>query len=285
MKKRIATLIIVLTIVSVLFFLINEKGFIAAKMQGYKALKAFAYVKGSELTPEFNIYETENFIIKYTDKDEDVVRDIGRIFEKSYKVVGMHYDYYPKDKTMVFVYSDQESMWNYQHSVKGQAVMGLYNLGVIHVLSPKAYLNQIQINTKDFEVNGPILHEYVHKVIDDRSGGNVELWLTEGLALYEEYAVDGVEWAEGFTYERCYTSNELRSGFMELDEIQAYRQSYDIVGRLVEQYGRKSISSMLEELKNGNAIEDAFLEIYGLELNEYIDSDAWRIEDKKIENK
>jgi len=277
MKKRIRLLTIVLTIVSVLFFFINDKGFIAAKMQGYKALKVFAYVKSSELTPEFNIYETENFIIKYTNKDEDVVRDIGRIFEKSCKVEGMHYDYYPKDKIIVFVYSDQESMWDYQHSVRGQAVMGLYNLGIIHVLSPKAYLNQMQINAKDFEVNGPILHEYVHRVIDDRSGGNVELWLTEGLALYEEYAVDGMQWAEGFTYERYYTSNELRNDFMELDEIQSYKQSYDIVRKLVEQYGRESISSMLDELKSGKALDGAFLKIYGLGLNEYIDSGAWRM--------
>lgn len=285
MKKRIIRFAVVLILASVLLFFINDKGFITAKMQGYKALKVFAYVKSSELTSEFNKYETENFIIKYKDKDEDVVRDIGRIFEKSYKIEGMHYGYYPKDKIMVFLYSDQKSMWDYQRSIKGQAVMGLYNLGVIHILSPKAYLNQSQIIAREFEANGPILHEYVHRVIDDRSGGNVELWLTEGLALYEEYAVDGVEWAEDFTYERYYNSDELRNSFMELDEIQSYKQSYDIVRRLVEQYGRESIVSLLQGLKSGNTIEDAFLETYGLELNEYIDSKTWITEDKKTENK
>lgn len=276
MKKGITKLAIVLTIVSVLFFFTNDKGLIAAKMQGYKALKVFAHVKSSELTSEFNIYETEHFIIKYTDKDENVVRDIGRIFEKSYKVEGMHYSYYPKNKTIVFVYNNQESMWDYQQSVSGQAVMGLYNMGIIHVLSPKAYLSQMQINEKDFEVNGPILHEYVHRVIDDRSGGNVELWLTEGLALYEEYAVDGAEWAKGFTYDRYYTGNELRRNFMGLDETQSYRQSYDIVKGLIEQYGRERISSLLDELKSGNTLDDAFLKIYGEDLNEFIDSGVWK---------
>lgn len=276
MKKRIRSLTIVLAIVSVLFFFTSDKGYIAAKMQGYKALKVFAHVKSSELTPEFNIYETENFIIKYTDKDEDVVRDIGRIFEKSYKIEGMHYGYFPKGKTIVFLYNDQKSMWDYQNSVRGQAVMGLYNMGIIHVLSPKAYLNQMQIYAKDFEVNGPILHEYVHRVIDDRSGGNVELWLTEGLALYEEYAVDGAEWAKGFTYERYYTSNELRKGFMELDETQAYKQSYDIVRGLIEQHGREKISKLLDELKYGYTLDDAFLKVYGEQLNEFIDSGAWK---------
>jgi len=285
MKKRISKLAILLILTSTILFFISDRGFIAAKMQGYKALRVFAYVKSSELTSEFNIYETENFIIKYTDKDEDIIRDIGRIFEKSYKIEGMNYRYYPTNKIMVFVYGDQESMWDYQRSIKGQAVMGLYNLGVIHILSPKAYLNQNQLIARDFEANGPILHEYVHRVIDDRSGGNVELWFREGLALYEEYAVDGVEWAEGFIYERYYNSNELRNGFIELDEVQSYRQSYDIARSLVEQYGRERIISLLEKLRRGNTTEDAFIETYGMELNEYIDSKTWIREDKKTENK
>jgi hypothetical protein len=275
MKKRIGKLAIVLTLVSVLFFFTNEKGFIAAKMQGYKALKVFAHIESSELTPEFKILETENFIIKYTDKDEDIIRDIGRIFEKSYELEGENYGYYPKEKLIVFVYNDQQSMWDYQKSVKGQAVMGLYHAGIIHVLSPKAYLNQEQLEAKQFEEDGPILHEYVHRIIDDRSGGNVELWLTEGIALYEEYSVYGTEWAEGFKYESYYTSSELRDGFMELDEMQSYKQSFDIVRGLIEQYGYEKIGKMLAELKKGSTTEEAFLRTYGMELNKYIDSKAW----------
>ena len=276
MKKRLSKPAIVLILAAVLFFFTGNKGFMAVKMQGYEALKVFAHIKSSEFTPEFNIYETEHFIIKYTDKDEDTVRDIAGIFEKSYKVEGMHYGFYSKDKTIVFVYNDQESMWDYQQSVKGQAVMGLYNLGIIHVLSPKAYLDSMQIYAKDYEADGPILHEYVHRVIDYRSGGNVELWLTEGLALYEEYDVDGTEWAKGFSYERHYTAHELRDDFMELDETQSYRQSFDIVRSLIEQRGRNSVNLMLDELKYGSTLDEAFIRIYGEDLNEYIDSCAWK---------
>ncbi|MDD3705619.1 MAG: peptidase MA family metallohydrolase [Clostridiaceae bacterium] len=276
MRKRILKIAIVLALASVLFFFTGNKVFTALRMQGYEALKVFAQIKSSENTSEFHIYETKHFIIKYTDKDEDAVRDIARIFEKSYEVEGRHYGFYPKGKIIVFVYYDQENMWDYQQSVKGQAVMGLYNFGIIHILSPKAYLNSMQIFTKEYEAGGPILHEYVHRVIDDRSGGNVELWLTEGLALYEEYDVDGIEWAEGFSYERYYTANELRNSFMELDETQSYRQSYDIVSGLIERSGRDSIGRMLDELKKGNTSDEAFLRIYGEDLNEYIDSGAWK---------
>lgn len=276
MRNKIKTFTIVLILISVLFFFADEKGLASAKMQGYKALKVFAHVAGSELTPEFRSLETDNFIIKYTDKDEDIIKDIGEIFEKSYRVEGLNYGCYPQDKTLVFVYADQESMWDYQKSVMGQAVMGLYNMGIIHVLSPKAYLDKAQIEAKDFEKNGPVLHEYVHKIIDDKSGGNIELWLTEGLALYEEYAVDGVEWAEGFSYESYFTAAELRHNFMELEETQAYRQSFDIVRALINMYGRKNMNSMLEELKKGHSSEEAFFKIYGQDLNEFMDSAVWK---------
>lgn len=274
--KRIRKLAIVLTLVSVLFFLAADNGLIAIKMQGYKALKVFAQVQSSEFTPEFRIYETENFTIKYTAEDEDIIEDIAGIFEKSYKTAGDSYEYYPQEKTMVFVYNDQQSMWDYQRSVSGQAVMGLYHMGIIHVLSPKAYLDKEQVEQKLFEADGPVLHEYVHKVIDDRTGGNIELWLTEGLALYEEYAVYGTEWAEGFVYESYYTGDELRKDFMKLDETQSYKQSYDIVRELIEQYGRESINTLLDELKNGNTLDEAFMRTYGMELIEYMDSETWR---------
>jgi hypothetical protein len=274
--KRINKLAIVLTLVSVLFFFTADKGVIAVKMQGYKALKVFAQVQSSELTPEFNIYETENFIIKYTDEDEDIIEDIAGIFEKSYDTAGDSYEYYPEEKTMVFVYHNQQDMWAYQKAVNGQAVMGLYHMGIIHVLSPKAYLDKEQVEQKLFEADGPVLHEYVHKVIDDRTGGNVELWLTEGLALYEEYAMYGTEWAQGFIYESYYTGEELRKDFMELDETQSYKQSYDIVRGLIEQYGRESINSLLDELKKGNTLDEAFINTFDMELKEYMDSDAWK---------
>ena len=276
MKKKITRLAIVLTLVSVLFFFAGDKGLIAAKMQGYKALKVFAQVKSSGLTQPFQIYETDNFIIKYTEADKDIVEDIGKIFEKSRKVEGMRYGYYPENKIMVFMYEDQKSMWDYQQSVRGQAVMGLYNMGIIHILSPKAYLSEKQLEEKDFEKGGPILHEYVHSVIDEKSGGNVELWLTEGIALYEEYAVDGVLWAPGFSYDRYFTGSELREDFMQLEETQSYRQSYDIVKGLIEQHGKESIIALLGELKNGNTMDKAFLSVYGYELNGYIDSVAWK---------
>ncbi|MGE5678416.1 MAG: peptidase MA family metallohydrolase [Pseudomonadota bacterium] len=274
MNKKLIRHIIVLTIVSVLFFFAGDNGLTVTKMQGYKALKAFAEASSS-ISGEFKVYETRNFTIKYTEADADIVGDLGNIFEKSLRVEGERYSYKPSRKMTVFLYSDQESFWEHQPVVKGQAVMGMYNLGVIHVLSPKAYLSKEQIKEKDFEKGGPILHEYVHSVIDEKTRGNLELWLTEGIALYEEYAVDGVEWSPGYIYESSFTADELRNNFAALEENQAYRQSFDIVKGLIDNYGKENLITLLGELKSGSPMEAAFRKVYGLGLDEYINSNGY----------
>lgn len=276
MKKVFIRTTIVLTLIAVLFFFANDKGYVAARMQGYKALKVFAHVKSTEFASEFNIYETEHFIIKYTDKDEDIVSNIGKMFEKAYNIAGERYDYYPENKTIVFLYDSQQSLWDYQRSVRGQAVMGLYNIGIIHILSPKAYMDDTEMALIYFEENGPVLHEYVHKVIDDISGGNVELWLTEGLALYEELDVFGVEWVEGYKYDNCYNHTEFRNEFNKLEATKSYRQSLDIVSCLVENHGRQSIMELFKELVKGNDMDTAFENVYKFSLNDFIDSEVWK---------
>jgi hypothetical protein len=276
MKRVFMRTMIVLTLIAVLFFFTNENGYVAARMQGYKALKVFAHVKSTELTPEFNIYETEHFIIKYTDKDENIVANIGRMFEKAYYITGERYDYYPENKTIVFLYDSQQRLWDYQRSVQGQAVMGLYNIGIIHILSPKAFVDDTEMALGYFEENGPVLHEYVHKVIDDICEGNVELWLTEGLALYEELDVFGVEWAEGYKYDNCFNSTEFRNEFNKLEATKSYRQSLDIVSYLIENHGRYSMMELFKELAKGNDMDTAFEKVYELSLNAFIDWEIWK---------
>ncbi|MGE5632931.1 MAG: hypothetical protein ACM3TR_17830, partial [Caulobacteraceae bacterium] len=173
MKNKLKKLLIVLTFVSVLFFFSNGKGYLTAKIEGYRALKVFAYIKNTELMSEFNTYETEHFILRYTTKDADIIRDVGKVLERSYRAVGEDYGYYSKAKTLVFMYDSQKSMWEYQRSVSGQAVMGFYNMGIIHILSPKVYRSSSQIRSGNFDKDGPILHEYTHRVVDDMSAGNV----------------------------------------------------------------------------------------------------------------
>jgi hypothetical protein len=276
MKRFSVVFLIIVSLIATLV-ISGDKGISAAKMQGYKALKVFVQIKDEQIiTSDFMEYQTEHFSIKYRPEDENVIRDTAQMFEDSYDTALEEFGYGSREKTVIIIYKDQNEFWNYQESIKGQAVMGLYNMGTIHVLSPNAYKNQDQESMEFFKDNGPVLHEYTHKVIDELTGGNIELWLTEGLALYEEYKISGTEWAPGFEYERYFISREMREGFMYADEVQSYRQSFDMIKYLIDNYGMKKMQSLMKELKAGNSTDDAFMKIYGITADEFIDSTVYK---------
>ncbi len=272
MKKSSVTLLIIISLIAILV-ISGDKGINTAKMQGYKALKVFAQIKDEQIvTSDFMEYQTEHFIIKYRPEDENIIRDTANLFEESYDAAVKEFGYEAEDKTVVIIYKDQNEFWSYQKSIQGQAVMGLYNMGTIHVLSPTAYKDQAENSMEYFKKNGPVLHEYTHKVVDELTAGNIELWLTEGLALYEEYKIIGTEWAPGYEYETYSISPEIREGFMYVDEVQSYRQSFDMIKYLIDSYGMEKMQLLLQELKVGNSTDDAFLKIYGVTADEFIDS-------------
>lgn len=275
MKKLSIALIISLTILAGTLAA-GDNGLNLARMQGYKALKVFVQIKDEQIvTSDFLEYETENFIIKYRPEDENIVRETAYMFEESYDVMAKKYGHASNSKTVVVIYKDQEEFWKYQDVIQGQAVMGLYNMGTIHILSPNAYNPQRQTKMEYFRKNGPVLHEYTHKVLDEMTNGNIELWLTEGLALYEEYDENNVQWAPSFVYERYLSSQEMRAGFMYADEVQSYRQSFDMISYLVDKLGMESIQQLLSELKKGSSSNDAFLKVYGVTADQFIDSKVY----------
>ena len=276
--KRFSVVLLVIVSILTTFIVSGDKGISTAKMQGYKALKVFVQIKDEQIvTSDFMEYQTEHFSIKYRPEDENIIRETAQMFEESYDTALSEFGYGSQEKTVIIIYKDQNEFWSYQKSIQGQAVMGLYNMGTIHVLSPNAYKNQEQDSMEFFKNNGPVLHEYTHKVVDELTGGNIELWLTEGLALYEEYKINGTEWAPGFEYERYFISREMREGFMYADEVQSYKQSFDMIKYLIDSYGMEKMQSFMQELKAGNSTDDAFLKIYGVTADEFIDSKVYKI--------
>lgn len=275
MKKSSVILLIIISIITT-FVIAGDKGINTAKMQGYKALKVFVQIKDEQIiTSDFMEYQTKHFTIKYRPEDENIIRDTANMFEESYDAAVQEFGYESQENTVVVIYKDQNEFWNYQKSIQGQAVMGLYNMGTIHVLSPNAYKDQEQNAMDYFKKNGPVLHEYTHKVVDELTDGNIELWLTEGLALYEEYKIYGTEWAPGYEYERYFISREIREGFMYADEVQSYRQSFDMISYLIESYGMEKMQLLMQELKAGNSTDESFLKIYGVTADDFIDSEIY----------
>lgn len=259
MKRKF--LIIVLIVLIALFFMVQGTSYNTFKITGYKALKTIAYYNNTKVNKGWDLHETNHFIINSEGIDSNTIESLGLLFEKSYYLIGEEFDYYPNKKTPIIVYNTMNDFWNHIKPLAGQDIMGLYYMGIIHIISPNAF----DMDLNEYEKNGPILHEYTHKVVDDITSGNIDLWLTEGLALYQEYINYDVEWGEGLIFDEEYTMEELKDNFLFLEPVQAYKQSFEKVKNIYETDKYKFIK-LLSELGKGKEVEDAFLFIYGENL-------------------
>ncbi|NLN48652.1 MAG: hypothetical protein GX154_06105 [Clostridiales bacterium] len=259
MKKK--SFLIVLVFLIALFLIKPNPLYNIAKQKGYKALKVIVYYNNIKPDKDSDFIETSHFIINGKSTEKTTVEELGNLLEKSYYLIGDEFNYYPEKKTPVIVYGSMEEFWNQNKSLDGQSVMGLYHLGVIHLVVPEVF----DMDLDEYEKNGPVLHEYTHKTVDDISCGNVEIWFTEGLALYQEYLNYGVVWADGITYEKQYTMEELRKDFLSLDSVQAYKQSLIIIKDIYQNEGKDKIIELIEELGKGIVLDDALNKV-GLEI-------------------
>lgn len=251
MKKNRLKIIIVLAILVALFFLVDGRTYVIARSAGYKTLKVFAYYKNTGFSSGKSIIYKPHFTIINRGSDEETADYIGELLEKSYNLIGQEFDYYPNYNIPVYVYGSIEEFWEHNQALTGQAVMGLYNLGIIHIVDPQVF----SMTPEEYESSGAVLHEYTHLVVDDLTEGNVEVWFTEGMSLYQEYNIYGVEWGQ-YMNDVNYSLEELRTDFMGLDSDKAYRKAFLIVKDFYSKMGKDKVLELLKELKHGKSFNE-----------------------------
>ncbi len=249
MKKKF--FIIVLVVLIALFF-IQDNNISIIRNAGYKTLKTMAYYNNVKFNKDIDFYESRHFIIGGSDIDSNVGAKIGILLDKAYYLVGKEFDYFPDKKSPVILYKDMGEFWEQNKQLEGQDIMGLYHMGIIHLIVPEVF----GMDFSQYEREGPVLHEYTHKLVDDISLGNVDIWFTEGLALYQEYLHYGTKWGEGLDYSDNYTIEELKEDFFSLDNVQAYKQAFDMVSKIYNKKEKEELIKILNQLGKGKNIEE-----------------------------
>ncbi|ABY93604.1 hypothetical protein JCM16816_22300 [Thermoanaerobacter brockii subsp. lactiethylicus] len=216
--------------------------------------------------------ESEHFILKYSPEDQKYVSLVLKIAEKHYKGVTKDLGYEPKNKSLIIMYHDPEKMNKDFSLAKGESAMGLYLNGVISIQSPELWISPGQDLEKVFEHDGPIVHEFTHLIVDNVAKGNYPVWFTEGIALLEEYRENGFIWGEGIEEDKPYSLEELTYKFNQLDEVLAYKRSFEIVKAISDKYGMQSIRDILKYLGNGLSLENSFYKVTGEDLNHFVNS-------------
>lgn len=231
----------------------------------YRELKKESFIDSDK---SFYIEESSNFRIYYKYSSLSSIELIKKNAEESLKNVINDFKYQPEGKIDIIVYPEYSEMANKIGLGRGSTAMGVYFGGSISILEPTEWIGKNKNIHEIFTKEGPILHELTHYMLDYKSGGNVPIWFTEGVALYEEYRINRVEWAGSKSYTSYYSIEELEKYFYELDEVKAYRQSFLIIKYIGNNFGMDAIDDIIKELRTGRTIGQAIEKVLNMNQDE-----------------
>ena len=221
-------------------------------------------------------FETEHFIIKYTEADANVVDMVATAAEEARAPVTSILGYAPQDKGIIIIYPDKQQLNEVFGWSAGESAMGVYWGGVIQVLSPRAWMKEAG-SMEEFTKNGPVLHEYTHLVFDYMTNGNYTRWFTEGLAQYLEYRVNDYEWVtkDNQLTGELHSMDELDGDFDGLNNKSlAYRESLAAIRYIAEMHGEDKLRSIITHLTEGQSLQKAISRDLGMSYEAF--DQAWR---------
>ncbi|MBX6377275.1 MAG: hypothetical protein IRY95_01885 [Clostridia bacterium] len=196
----------------------------------------------------------------------DLTADLAnRYWEELARDLGVR----PPDHLHVVVSPSAEDLAGQLGLRPGQSALGAYWRGVVWVLSPGVWLGDAPGWGEAFVREGPVVHELAHAFVDRATAGRVPLWLSEGVAQYEEYRLLGYEWREPSNRlnQPLYTLRQLQGGFVRLpNEALAYREAFLFVRYLVEGYGEGALRTTLAGLAEGRRLSAALQNATGRDL-------------------
>jgi hypothetical protein len=219
--------------------------------------------------------EDRHFIVKYQRGDESSARMVLAEAERVYQPLGSFFGCFPGQKVPILVYPDRSSLNRAFGWGSDESAMGVYWAGVIRVLSPRVWMGDEPVSQQQqiFQSRGPVAHEYTHLLVDYRTGGNYTRWLTEGLAQYAEATITGGAPPDRERLEVDEPVNQLDRRFDDpVWQDYTYTVSLDLISYLISSFGSASVPRLLDALNRGEPIDQAFTQVYGITLNQFIES-------------
>lgn len=221
----------------------------------------FHFMVGQETrlsTAQHSELKTEHYIIKFSERDSDYVTLVADTAETAYDLVSQEMGWQAHQKTTIVIYPDSQSLAKSFGWDKDEKAMGVYWGGTIRILSPREWLKQ-PYDQDEFLKNGPMVHEFVHLMVDEKTRGNYNRWWTEGVAQYVEKKLTGFEFATPAAgkLQSIYTLEELAKKFDRLNQPVAYWESLQAIEFIADEYGEETIYEIMDYLGTGCTMEKA----------------------------
>lgn len=223
--------------------------------QVYNFVKNIEKRRMMNYTKEYYTLESDRYIIRYKNtEDRDIAKLTEDIMDKYYDDVSDMFDYYPKDKVDIIIYNDGKALLENVKLNKDNPPLGVYYSGIINILSPKVWINLEDDLQKAYEKKGPVVHEFTHLIVDEKTQGNYPMWLTEGVALYTEYKTTGFEWGKDLQGHEDISIEQLNNNFKNISPYLSYRKSFEIVRKISDTWGFDKLRLLLDTLGEGNSM-------------------------------
>ncbi len=222
-------------------------------------------------TAGFSQTESDHFIIKYTGLDSSYSAMITEVAEEAYSDVSQEFSLEPQNKTIIVVYPDSASLANSFGWDKNEKALGVYWAGAIRIVSPEEWMSDPQ-DKQEFIREGPMVHEFVHLLVDESTRGNYNRWWTEGIAQYYEKKITGFEFAEPSFEEgqlMYYELSVLGKQFDKTDQAVAYWESLQVVEYIVNHYGEEALFTTMNYLGQGYSLEKSISKALGLQYRDF----------------
>lgn len=185
----------------------------------------------------------------------------ANILEKAYSDVGKDLAYLPGARTIVFFYSEKD----FRDIFKMRDLVRAFYDGNIRIPLPVSVSNEKELVSY-------LYHEYTHAIISAKTNNNCPVWLSEGIAVYEEFkwtrpgaAVNIPKNTDGLPEISIRAIDQIFKdpGATANKLVAAYILAYTAIEYITDNWGMKGLDRVLEAIALGhhavNAMDDEFL--------------------------
>jgi len=242
------------------------------KAASYSLLREFAKGEIYLKTWNWNTLKGTNFVLRYETGDAQVADLVLQTAEEVFNPINEAFNYNQDEQVLLVMYPTKASLNKSFGWDADENAMGVYWAGSIRILSPLAWIEDVEKIEQEFREQGPIAHEYTHLVVDYLTKGNYTRWLTEGVAQYMERELTGFAFPalDTVNREELYSLAEMTSNFDNLpDQSLAYHESLAAVDYYVDRFGFDALVKLLHDLGSGKSLEQALEENSGLNLTSF----------------
>jgi len=245
------------------FFILKEY----IQISIYPIVKQYEKNKLLNSLKDYEIIDTGHFKIYFKEQERNIGEITGEIAELYYDEVCLYFNYYPKDITPIIIYEDKDELMSTVKLNGDTPPLGVYYSGTLNLLSPNLWIKGYDIE-QEYKNTTPVIHEFTHLIVDEKTRGNYPLWLTEGLALFIEKETIGFEWEKGIGEISNISLKDLNDNFDEIEIGAAYRKSYEVIDKLNDQFGFDKINLLLDNLGIGSNVNTSLKRVFKLSLDD-----------------